>query len=93
MKRRYFTTAKNGTIADFATNWFVSATPLYSSAVQYIVGMEPIPNIGSIIDSLNFEEYKALHPNTKKFQYGPEMKREWKKTLDELVVPLDDELK
>ena len=93
LKRRYFTTAKNGTIADFATNWFVSATPLYSSAVQYVVGIEPIPNIGSIIDSLNFEEYKALHPNTKKFQYGPEMKREWKKTLDELVVPLDDELK
>lgn len=93
LKRRYFKTARDFAIKDFATSWFVSEDGLHSSAVQYVVGMNPIPNIGSIIDSLNFEEYKVLHPNTKKFQYGPEMKREWRKALDEVVVPLDGELR
>ena len=93
LKRRYFTTAQDLAIEGFANSWFVSENELHSSAVQYVVGMDPIPNIGSIIDSLNFEEYKALHPNTKKFQYGPEMKREWRKALDEVVVPLDNELR
>ena len=93
LKRHYFTIAKNTKVADFANSWFVSVTQLHSSAVQYVVGMDPIPNIGSIIDSLNFEEYKALNPNTKKFQYGPEMKREWRKVLDEVVMPLENELR
>ena len=93
LKRRYFKTARDHAISDFATSWFVSEDGLHSSAIQYVVGMNPIPNIGSIIDSLNFEEYKVLHPNTKKFQYGPEMKREWRKVLDEVVVPLDGELR
>jgi type I restriction enzyme R subunit len=93
LKRRYFTTAQDLAIEEFANSWFVSENELHSSAVQYVVGMNPIPNIGSIIDSLNFEEYKSLHPNTKKFQYGPEMKREWRKALDEVVVPLDNELR
>ena len=93
LKRHYFTIAKNTKVADFANSWFVSVTQLHSSAVQYVVGMDPIPNIGSIIDSLNFDEYKALNPNTKKFQYGPEMKREWRKVLDEVVMPLENELR
>ena len=93
LKRHYFTIAKNTKVADFANSWFVSVTQLHSSAVQYVVGMDPIPNIGSIIDSLNFEEYKKLNPNTKKFQYGPEMKREWRKVLDEVVMPLENELR
>ena len=93
LKRRYFKTARDHAIGDFATSWFVSEDGLHSSAVQYVIGMNPIPNIGSIIDSLNFEEYKVLNPNTKKFQYGPEMKRKWRKVLDEVVVPLDGELR
>lgn len=93
LKRRYFKTARDHAIEKFADNWFVSTDGLHSSAVQYVVGMVTIPNIGSIIDSLNFDEYKLLHPNTKKFQYGPEMKREWRKVLDEVVVPLDNELR
>ena len=93
LKRRYFTTAQDLAIEKFANSWFVSENELHSSAVQYVVGMDPIPNIGSIIDSLNFEEFKALNPNTKKFQYGPEMKREWRKVLDEVVMPLDGELR
>ena len=93
MTRKKCLIAKNTKVADFANSWFVSVTQLHSSAVQYVVGMDPIPNIGSIIDSLNFEEYKALNPNTKKFQYGPEMKREWRKVLDEVVMPLENELR
>lgn len=93
LKRHFFTTARDRAISHFAKEWFVSENELHSSAVQYVIGAEPIPNIGSIIDSKNFEKYKAVHPEAKPLKYGPEMKRQWRKALDEVVVTLDDELR
>lgn len=61
--------------------------------MQYVIGTDPIPNIGSIISSARFDEYKVVHPDMKKLKYSPEMKRQWKKILDEVVVPLEDELR
>lgn len=66
---------------------------LHSSAIQYTVGADPIPNIGSIINSADFDAYKLLHPDVKKLKYNPEMKRQWKEMLDKTIVPLDDELR
>lgn len=93
VKRRYFTQAYDWAIEDFANTWFVSESELHSSAVQYQIGTDPIPNIGSIIDSKDFAKYKALHPGAVPFKYGPQMKREWRKVLDEVIVPVDQELR
>lgn len=93
VKRRYFTQSYNKAIEDFANTWFVDERELHTSAVQYEIGTEPIPNIGGIIDSKRFDKYKAVHPDIKPLKYGPEMKRQWRKTLDEIIVPLDDELR
>lgn len=93
VKRSFFTHARNQTLADFASTWFVSLDQLHSSAIQYVIGADPIPNIGSIISSARFDDYKAMHPDAKKLKYSPEMKRQWKETLDKVIVPLDDELR
>jgi len=93
LKRHYFNAAQDQAVAHFASEWFVSENELHSSAVQYVIGANPIPNIGSIIDSKNFEKYKAVHPEAKPLRYGPEMKRQWRKVLDEVIVPLDNELR
>ncbi|MED2974089.1 HsdR family type I site-specific deoxyribonuclease [Fictibacillus sp. B-59209] len=93
VKRRYFTQSYNKAIEDFANTWFVEERELHASAVQYEIGTGPIPNIGGIIDSKRFDKYKAIHPDAKPLKYGPEMKRQWRKTLDEVIVPLDDELR
>lgn len=93
VKRRYFTQFYNQAIGDFASAWFVDERELHASAVQYQIGTDPIPNIGGIIDSKDFNKYKAVHPKAVPFKYGPEMKRQWRKTLDEILVPLDDELR
>ena len=76
----------------FANNWFVSYDELYSSAVQYKSSLSVIPNIGSIISSANFDEYKVLHPNVNKLKYSQEMKREWKEELDRNILPLNEKL-
>lgn len=93
VKRRFFTKARNKAIEEFAKTWFVEENELHSSAIQYVIGTDPIPNIGGIIDSKRFDLYKAVHPDAKPLKYGPEMKRQWRKTLDEFIVPLDDELR
>ncbi|WP_339250327.1 HsdR family type I site-specific deoxyribonuclease [Sporosarcina sp. FSL W8-0480] len=93
VKRRYFTNAYDSAIGRFADTWYVKESELYSSAIQYVVGTEPIPNIGGIINSKEFDKYKEVHPDAKPLKYGPEMKRQWRKTLDEVVVPLNDELR
>lgn len=93
LKRRFFTVAYEKAITDFAITWFVNENELHLSAIQYTIGKEPIPNIGAIIDSKQFERYKEIHPEAKPLKYGPEMKRQWKKTLDDILVPLEDELK
>ena len=93
LKRRYFTGTRNQVIAQFAQEWFVSEDQLHSSAIQYMIGMNPIPNMGDIISSKDFESYKATHPEAKPFKYPQQMKRAWRQTLDEYLVPLEDELR
>ncbi|OAB41794.1 type I restriction endonuclease subunit R [Paenibacillus antarcticus] len=93
VKRRFFTESYNQAIEEFANTWFVDERELHSSAIQYVIGAEPIPNIGGIIDSKQFDKFKALHPDVKPLKYGPEMKRQWRKMLDEVIVPLNDELR
>ncbi len=93
VKRRFFTEAYNKAIEEFANTWFVEEGELYLSAVQYVIGTEPIPNISGIINSKQFDKYKAVYPDEKPLKYGPAMKRQWRKTLDEVIVPLNDELR
>lgn len=93
LKKRYFTGTRNQVIAQFAQEWFVSEDQLHSSAIQYMIGMNPIPNMGDIISSKDFESYKATHPEAKPFKYPQQMKRAWRQTLDEYLVPLEDELR
>jgi type I restriction enzyme, R subunit len=93
VKRRFFTHSYHNAIEDFANTWFVEENELHSSAVQYEIGSDPIQNIGGIINSKQFDQYKVVHPDAKPLKYGPEMKRQWRKTLDEVIVPLGDELR
>ncbi|WOD65671.1 HsdR family type I site-specific deoxyribonuclease (plasmid) [Niallia taxi] len=93
VKRRFFTESYNKAIEEFANTWFVQENELHLSAIQYVIGTDPIPNMGGIIDSKQFDKYKAVHPEAKSLKYGPEMKRQWRKTLDEVIVPLDKELR
>jgi type I restriction enzyme R subunit len=93
VKRRFFTESYNKAIEGFANTWFVEESELHLSAIQYEIGKEPIPNIGGIINSKQFDKYKVVHPDAKPLKYGPEMKRQWRLTLDEIIIPLDDELR
>jgi type I restriction enzyme R subunit len=93
VKRRFFKNAQEQAIGKFAKTWFVKEDQLHYSAVQYEIGSDSIPYMGRIIDSKQFDKYKAVHPDAKQWTYVPEMKRQWKKTLDEEIVPLKDELK
>lgn len=93
VKRNFFTNARNKVISEFAQTWFVAEQQLHLSAVQYEIGTIDIPNIGKIISSKQFDLYKAIHPDVKPLKYNSEMKRQWRKTLDEVIVPLNDELR
>ncbi|PJZ00593.1 deoxyribonuclease [Bacillus vallismortis] len=93
VKRRFFTKERSQAVKEFANSWFVAEDELHLSAVQYMIGADPIPNIGGIINSKQFDQYKAVHPDAKPLKYGPELKRQWRKTLDEVIVPLDGELR
>lgn len=93
VKRHFFTQERDRVIQEFAKEWMVSEEELHSSTIQYMVGLEPIPNIGNIIDSNDYKSYKHLHPEVKPFQYAQEIKRAWRKDLDEAVIPLDNELR
>lgn len=93
VKRRFFKMVRDKALQSFSDNWFVNLDELYSSAIQYIIGADPIPNIGSIISSSCFDKYKEVYPDAKKLKYNPEMKRSWKEILDKIVVPLDEELR
>ncbi len=55
--------------------------------------MDPIPNISDIINSRDFDKYKGVNPDAKPLKYGPEMKRQWRVVLDQVIVPLEDELR
>lgn len=93
VKRSFFTKARDKAIHEFANTWFVEEDELHLSAIQYVIGINSIPNIGKINNSGQFDKYKAVHPDAKPLKYRPEIKRQWKKTLDEVIVPLDDELR
>ncbi len=93
VKRRFFTEFYNKEIEKFANTWFVEEGELHSSAIQYVIGTDPIPNISRIINSKQFDKYKVVHPDAKPLKYGPEMKRQWRKVLDEVIIPLNDELR
>ncbi|MDT6480963.1 type I restriction endonuclease subunit S, partial [Enterococcus faecium] len=53
----------------------------------------PIPNMKAIINSKDYEGYKANHPEAKPFKYAQEMKRAWRKMLDDELIPLENELR
>lgn len=93
VKRSFFTKARDKAIHEFANTWFVEEDELHLSAIQYVIGINSIPNISKINNSGQFDKYKAVHPDAKPLKYRPEIKRQWKKTLDEVIVPLDDELR
>jgi len=93
VKRRYFTQAYQDKIETFAQEWCVDEQELHTSAVQYHVGMDAIPNVGRIIESKNFANYKEAHPEAILLKYGPGMKRAWRTMLDEAIIPLDQELR
>ncbi len=93
LSRRFFTKAYDNAIETFSNTWFVEESELHLSAIQYVIGSEPIPNIRGILDSKQFDKYKAVNPDAKPLKYGPEMKRQWIKLLDEVIVPLGDELR
>lgn len=93
IKRHFFTQAQDQLIQAFSKEWFVSPSELRSSVVQYMIGMESIPNLKGIIESKDYEAYKKLHPEMKPFKYPQAMKRSWREVLDEQILPLDNELR
>ena len=93
VKRRYFTSAYDEAIETQSNTWFVKEDQLHLSAIQYTVGSDTIPNIRGILDSKEFDKYKAENPGAKPLKYGPEMKRDWIHVLNEVIVPLGDELR
>ncbi len=93
VKRAFFTEEKNKAIENFANTWFVEKDALHLSAIQYVIGMDPIPNISDILNSRDFDKYKVTNPDAKPLKYGPEMKRQWRMVLDQVIIPLDDELR
>ncbi len=60
---------------------------------RYMPGEDPIPNMKAIINSKDYEGYKAKHPEAKPFKYPQEMKRAWRKMLDDELIPLENELR
>ncbi|MBN8234921.1 type I restriction endonuclease subunit R [Halobacillus kuroshimensis] len=93
VKRWFFTEKKEQIVEGFSAYWCVSINELHASAIQYMIGMDAVPNMKSIIESKDYETFKADHPDIKPFKYPQMMKRDWQKVLDEQIVPLDDELR
>lgn len=93
IKRHYFTQARDQLIHTFSNEWFVSEKELHASNMQYMLGETQIPNMKAIISSKDYEGYKAKHPEAKPFKYPQEMKRAWRKMLDDELIPLENELR
>ncbi|MDQ0417563.1 23S rRNA U2552 (ribose-2'-O)-methylase RlmE/FtsJ [Croceifilum oryzae] len=93
IRRDFFEQEQDQAIETFANTWFVDKEELHLSAKLYEMGADPIPNIKKIFESREFHKYKAVHPEAIPVKYGPEMKRQWRKVLDEVIVPLVDELR
>ncbi|WP_205527723.1 hypothetical protein [Brochothrix thermosphacta] len=92
VKEEKFKQERDNIINDFSKEWFVSTDELNLSASQYKKGIDPIPGIGAVIDSRNYEEFKNNHPEVGKFKYPQEMKKAWKKVLEEQIVMLNEEI-
>ncbi|MED1204211.1 AbiH family protein [Heyndrickxia acidicola] len=92
LKRKFFTQARDKVIKDFSEEWFVSKDELNLSAIQYVTGITRIPNISGVINSKDFERYKAKHPGANPIKYAQALKQDWQIELDEKVVWLNDEL-
>lgn len=92
LKHKFFTQARDKVIKDFSEEWFVSIDELNLSAIQYVEGINEIPNISGIIDSKDYESYKVKQPEVNPFKYAQTMKRGWQSELDEKVVWLNEEL-
>lgn len=93
IKERYFATAYNSYIHQFAEEWCVSEAELQTSAIQYDADDEgEIPNIKGINDSRRFDEYKKQHPGTIPLQYFPKMSRAWGTLLEKTIIDLSDEI-
>ncbi|MDY7964733.1 AbiH family protein [Bacillus thuringiensis] len=93
LKNDFFTQTINKVIKDFSEEWFVSKEALSLSAMQYVDGAKDIPNIGNIIDSKDYKNYKVKHPEVKPIKYAQAIKQSWKKELDGKIVYLNNELK
>lgn len=93
VKRKFFSDAVTAEIDAFADEWFIKASELFYSKVQYKLGQSLIPNMGAIIGSKNYDGYKALHSDAKPFKYAQDIKRAWREVLDKKLMPLEDELK
>ncbi|OFD41805.1 hypothetical protein BWGOE3_34870 [Bacillus mycoides] len=61
VKRRYFINTRKKVIEEFASIWCVEEDEIHTSAIQYVIGTDPIPNIGGIINRKQFDKYKAVH--------------------------------
>ncbi|EHB62687.1 AbiH family protein [Paenibacillus lactis] len=92
LKHKFFEEDRDTVIRDFSEKWFVSKDELYLSAVQYHKGDDDIPNIRKVIDSRDYESYKAKHPEVNPIKYAQAMKQDWQRELDEKIVWLNDEL-
>ena len=77
----------------FSISSRASEKELHASNLQYLPGEDPIPNMKAIINSKDYEGYKAKHPEAKPFKYPQEMKRAWRKMLDDELIPLENELR
>lgn len=93
LKQKYFVEEKTAIINNFSKKWFVSEKELKFSSMQYEEGMEYIPNIKGIIESRDFDDYKKMNPESKKFKYPQEMKRNWKVLLENELIFLEKELR
>lgn len=92
LKNNSFLQARDKIITDFSKEWFVEEEALSLSAIQYIHKVEDIPNIGDIINSKQYQEYKINHPEINPFKYAQEIKQNWKTVLDEKIIYLNEEI-
>lgn len=92
-KHLYFAKARDKIINDFSKEWFVSKDELNLSAIQYVEWVNEIPNISRIIDSKDYDKYKAKHSEINPFKYSQLIKNSWQKELDEKVVWVNNEIK
>lgn len=93
VKRHYFTEKRKFEIQEFASKWVVSEDQLYTSAVQYTAGMNPVPNLRGIINNSRFDEYVILNPGINKLKYISKVKENWSSLLDTTIAPLENELR